>query len=492
MPSTARRAAGGISFRDSEAEEPRTASLLDRFAAHLSRRPDLLPPGSRILLAVSGGPDSIALLRLVRSLADENHWRLLAAHFDHRIREGSDEEARQVVEWTQALGLECRVGHPSDVLPTRQAQLRSARYSFLHGVAEEEEVDRIATAHHADDQAETVLFRILRGTGVRGLAGIPERRGMVVRPLLDFWREELESYLQGDKIAFLTDPSNEDPRWARALIRTRVLPALESAWDGPVRERLVQLAHSARQTDRALLAQARQALTRSDVTEEGRGFAFVRSVFAGYHPAVQARALAFLAERLDVRLSRGGTRVAVEFIKGGRSGASVDVGGELELRREFEKLWLGVSAPERDSIALRIEAPGEGDGSMTLAGRGFRVTWGPERKRARVGPGDQDGTERPSGADDRYCYSFRQEDVSWPLELRSWLPGDRIRLRGGSRKLKRLFGDRRIPLSERGRIPVLSDAEGQVLWVRGIAKSVPDPSADERGSAPLTIEIEER
>jgi tRNA(Ile)-lysidine synthase len=382
---------------------------------------------------------------------------------------------------------------PYHALPPRQAQLRSARYSFLHEVAEAEEVDRIATAHHADDQAETVLFRILRGTGMRGLAGIPDRRGMVVRPLLRFWREELESYLQGTGIDYLTDPSNVDPRWSRTLIRTKVLPALESSWDGPVRERLVELAHSARRTDRALLVQARQALERSEFTDHGHGFTFERSVFAGYHLAVQARALAFLAERLDVRLSRGGTRVAVEFIKGGRSGASVDVGGGLELRREFDRLWFGAAPTEQDSRAVRIERPGEGEASLTLAGREFRVTWGPEAGRASIGSSDEYGAESPSGADDRNTYSFRQEEVGWPLELRSWLPGDRIRLRSGSRKLKRLFGDRRIPLSERGGIPVLADAKGRVLWVRGLAKSVPgDPLADEGGSAPLAILIEER
>ncbi len=419
----------------------------------------------------------------MRSLAEENHWHPLVAHFDHRIRAGSDEAARQVVEWAEGLGLECRVGAPSHALSPRQAQLRAARYSFLHEVAEEEGADRIATAHHADDQAETVLFRILRGTGVRGLAGIPERRGRIVRPLLGFWRAELESYLQEAGIAYLTDPSNVDPRWARALIRTRVLPALESAWDGPVRERLVQVANSARRTDRALLAQARQALKRSDVTKDERGFGFVRSSFARYHPAVQARALAFLAEQLNVRLSRGGTRVAVEFIKDGRSGASVDVGGGLELRREFEELRLGASAAETGSSTVRIEAPGAGEGSLELAGRDFRVTWAPAQQAGAGGPRDDNGDS----------YSLPQEGASWPLEVRSWLPGDRIRLRSGSRKLKRLFGDRRIPLSERGRIPVLSDAEGRVLWVRGIAKAgLADPSSDERERAPLTIKIEER
>ena len=284
---------------------------------------------------------------------------------------------------------------------------------------------------------------------------------------------------------YLTDPSNVDPRWTRALIRTRVLPALESAWDGPVRERLVQVADAARRTDQALLAQAHQALRRSDVTKDCRGFRFVRAGFARYHPAVQARAFAFLAERLNVRLSRGGTRVAVEFIKGGQSGASVHVGGGLVLRREFDELWLGDPPPtERVSGILRIEVPGAGEGCVEIGGRSFRVRWAPAKHQA-VG--------KPHDDDDEHAYSFGQEDAAWPLQVRSWLPGDRIRLRGGSRKLKRLFGDRRISLSERGRIPVLSDAEGRVLWVRGVARAVPaDPKRDQRGCASLTIEIEER
>ncbi|MEJ2311985.1 MAG: tRNA lysidine(34) synthetase TilS [Gemmatimonadales bacterium] len=426
----------------------------------------------------------MALLHLVRTLAEENRWHPLAAHFDHGLRADSGEEARQVAGWVEGIGLECRIGAPTDPLPRRQAPLRAARYSFLHEVADEEGAARIATAHHADDQAETVLFRILRGTGVRGLAGIPERRGRIVRPLLGFWREELESYLQDAGIAYLTDPSNVDPRWARALIRTRVLPALESAWDGPVRERLVHVADSARRADQALLAQARQALRRSVVTKDCGGFTFVRAGFARYHPAVQARALVILAERLNVRLSRGGTRVAVEFIKGGQSGASVHVGGGLVLRREFEELWLGPPPPsECGSGILRIEAPGAGEGRVEIGGRSFRVRWAPAKHRAVGKPHD----------DDEHAYSFGQEDASWPLQVRGWLPGDRIRLRGGSRKLKRLFGDRRISLSERGRIPVLSDAEGRVLWVRGVARAVPaDPKRDKRGCASLTIEIEQR
>lgn len=411
--------------------------------------------------------------------------------------------------WTEQLGVRCHVGHPFHPLPPRQAALRAARYAFLHATAAEISADRIATAHHADDQAETVLFRILRGTGIRGLAGIPEMRGIIARPLLPFWREELESYLSERGIAYLTDPSNTDPRWKRVVIRTRVLPALEAAWDAPVRVRLVRLAASARRADRALLVQAKQALCGAEVRTSDRGMGFERAVLVRYHPVVQARALAHLAEKLGVRLSRGGTRAAVEFIRGGRSGASVDVGGGLELRREFGLLWLGPVSPGEARTVLRItdEAPGEGE--IELGGRHFRVRWRREREAGGRGPGVPGGvvdTDRQESArgeagepsppvpEVESPLELRAEEVRFPLEVRAWLPGDRIRLRGGTRKLKRLFVDRRVPLSERRSIPVVADRAGRVFWVWRVARAASDPAAEgpEGNAGPLIIDIEER
>ncbi len=477
-------AGGVISSPASGAEEPSTASVSERFSAHLSRRPDLLPPDSRIVLAVSGGPDSVALLHLAHSLAEEHRWQLVAAHFDHGLRDDSIAEAEQVAAWVDALGIRCHVGRPERPLDARQAALRDARYAFLRAVTASEDARRMATAHHADDQAETVLFRVLRGTGVRGLAGIPERRGSIVRPLLGFWRAELEAYLTERSIAYLTDPSNTDPRWARARLRTQLLPAMESAWEGPVRERLVELARSAADADRALLEQAKEALRASSASPRDKGVQFVRSVFCRSHPIVQARALAVLAERLeDVRLSRGGTRVAVEFIKGGRSGASMDIGRGLTLRREFDYLWLGVPNAEERSRSLTVPAEGSGTETVSLDGRVFRVSWKRDAQ-----------SERPESALSAENVLQVPSDAVLPLEVRARRPGDGIRLRGGRRKLKRLLIDCRVPVSERSRIPVLSDAQGRILWVWGVARAESRPAAgglEETRQVPTMIEIEE-
>lgn len=410
---------------------------------------------------MSGGPDSVALLHLTHSLAEGQGWKLIAAHFDHGLRPGSEREAEQVAEWTADLGIRCHIGRPERELDARQAALRDERYRFLRAVAASEGATRTATAHHGDDQAETVLFRVLRGTGVRGLAGIPERRGSIVRPLLGFWRSELEEYLSSLSIPYLTDPSNVDPRWARARIRTRLLPAMESAWEGPVRERLVRLADSAARWDRALLDLAKEALRTSSASPRGAGVELERSAFAECHPVVQARALVHLAERLgNWRLTRGGTRVAMEFIKGGRSGASVDIGHGLLLRREYDTLWIGTEEAEQLHDSVIVPGDGSGVETVNLGGRLFEVSWRPE------------GTHEPRGDAGGETALLVGREAVFPLEVRTRRPGDGIRLRGGWRKLKRLLNDRRVPVSERARIPIVSDAQGRVLWVWGVARAM--------------------
>jgi tRNA(Ile)-lysidine synthase len=191
-----------------------------------------------------------------------------------------------------------------------------------------------------------------------------------------------------------------------------------------------------------------------------------------------------LAERLeDVRLSRGGTRVAVEFIKGGRSGASMDIGRGLTLRREFDYLWLGVPNAEERSRSLTVPAEGSGTETVSLDGRVFRVSWKRDAQ-----------SERPESALSAENVLQVPSDAVLPLEVRARRPGDGIRLRGGRRKLKRLLIDCRVPVSERSRIPVLSDAQGRILWVWGVARAESRPAAgglEETRQVPTMIEIEE-
>jgi tRNA(Ile)-lysidine synthetase-like protein len=212
---------------------------LERLAAAVARGTDALSisKDAIIVLAVSGGPDSTALLhgaaRLVQSGAQQ--WRLLVAHLDHQLRDDSATDADRVHLTAESLGLPFRPGR-TDVAALARAEGRStedagrqARYRFLEEVAAAEGADTlIASAHTADDLAETVVQRLVRGSGLRGLRGIPARRGRVIRPLLGERRASLRAALDEGSIAYLLDPTNADPTHAdRNRIRAEILPAME-------------------------------------------------------------------------------------------------------------------------------------------------------------------------------------------------------------------------------------------------------------------------
>ena len=190
--------------------------------------------GVPIVLAVSGGPDSTALMHGAAALSSSKGWRLTVAHLDHTLRPESADEAAAVGAAAAALGLAIE-SRRIDVAGLARAEHRSledagrqARYRFLEEIGEQRGPDAlIATAHTADDAAETILLRLVRGTGLRGLRGIPARRGRIVRPLLDERRSALRNALDAAGIAYHLDPSNETTAHARNRVRSELLPAME-------------------------------------------------------------------------------------------------------------------------------------------------------------------------------------------------------------------------------------------------------------------------
>jgi tRNA(Ile)-lysidine synthase len=380
------------------------------------REHSLCAPGDRVLVAVSGGPDSTALLHALRVVAPRLGLRLEAATVDHGLRPESAAEAALVVERCRALGIAChRV--LVDVRAARgrhvswQDAARRARLGALEVVAAERGCTRVALAHTADDQAETVLFRIVRGTGVAGLAGIPYQRGRLIRPLLDVRRTEVLRYLQRRRLPFIEDPSNADRRFARARVRHEWIP-----WLARENPRLVE----------ALLALAADA----------------RLVVAGV-PRTPG-----IGTTWSRRAAATVARLAAEAA--GTRWVSVP-GGEVEV---------SYGAVSTRAAARRIRSPPSpvievaASGTYRVgAGGALEVTWGTGAL--------------PQGAG---AAAFDVEGLALPLFLRAPRPGDRMRPRGGrgSRKLSDLLIDAKIARPRRADLPVLVAADGAILFVPGL------------------------
>jgi tRNA(Ile)-lysidine synthetase-like protein len=396
--------------------------------------------GTRVLVAVSGGSDSMAMLACLWELSGRLGLTLEVAVIDHGLRPEAAREVALVAERASALGLPfhrlrvdvgaARAGRPSP--GGIQEVARRLRLEALSRLAGTANLGTVALGHNANDQAETVLFRILRGTGIDGLAGIPYRRPPFVRPLLDVWRPEILEYLRARSLTFIEDPSNHDFRYTRARIRHRILPALRQ--ENPrLDEALHRLAAAAagRFPDAEVLEKlaipARVALPVAAAVRAGRG-----------------------TQSFDLSDSR---RIVVTYgqvrvIQGaGRDGATGHVDNQ---QAGGGGVSGGVSV-----LGIEVQIAGAGAHPLGEAGALF------VRELASDGP--------PAGD----LPWFDGDRLAWPLTLRSRRPGDRMRPRGGrgSRKVADLMIDAKIPLAERAHLPVVAGADGEVLFVAGLRPS---------------------
>lgn len=423
-----------------------------------------------VVVAVSGGLDSCALLHLARFTLREPGYQWVAAHFDHGMRASSRDDAQWVSGLCRAWDVPVHAAR-AERAPTSEEEAREARYTFLEEVRARTGASLVLTAHHADDQAETVLFRLLRGSGSRGLRGIPHRRGpSIVRPLLDVWRAELLDYAEAVRLTWREDPTNRSEAFARNALRHRILPDVERLVAPGARRALVRLAELSRDEEAAWASVLPTLMGRLDPSDGEAGLSVDRAALVELHPAVRARVIRALAERLGVSLDRSATRVAVDFAASGASGRAIDLGGALTLGLELDRAVLGRALPAGEERVLRIEDAGPGSGAVVLAGAAIPVAWGGDAPEHRL------RTER-----------FRLETLHFPLVVRSRRPGDRIRLSGGTKKVKKVLLESRIPPSERHRVPLVVDAEGRVLWVPGVARVGPQGGGD--AHVDLTIGI---
>ena len=444
-----------------------------RLRGALQAAPELLPRGSCVVVAFSGGSDSLALLHLLRALSESWPLKLSAAHFDHGLQPESAACAARAAELCRRADVPCDVGRATG-LTGGPAEWRAARYAFLAEARRRAGADRVALAHQRDDHVETVLLNLLRGPGFRGLAGIPARRGAFVRPLLGFAREELRGYLRATGREWVRDPANRNPRYRRSRVRHGLLPALAGR-EPTIRRQLAELGRNAAVAEGGLEARVRRLLSAAGHGESAGGAQIARSVLLGYDRAARGRMLRRVARDMGFRVSRRGTRAGASFIDTAKSGHGVDIAAGLRVEREFDRIHVRCvreAPPDREFDIDRTRARQAGREPIRLGGRDYEVRWGA-----------LEGTER-------WATALPVDGARFPIRVRGPQPGDRIRTRAGSRRVAKLLMERRVPASERTGVPVVVDADRRVLWVAGHSRAAVEPA--DSGGAWFAIGFTER
>ncbi len=456
----------------------------------------LLRAGDRVAAAVSGGADSVALLLLLAELAPRLGIRLSVCHFNHQLRgPASDADEEFVRKLAASLKLDCVLGR-EDVAGRARREgwniedtARRLRYAFFRRLVDGGQADRVAVAHSADDQAETVLAHLLRGTGPTGLGGIYPQMDCVVRPLLDVRREELKNYLRDHRQGWREDESNLDQSRLRARIRHRLLPILENEFQPAVVGHLGRLANLAREEERfwshalearidALVKKTADGLSiRVADLLEPFPFAARRTADSPAHPGRAAtrrliRRLLTEVHGSQKRLTSQHVQGVIQLAESGRGGQRLELPGGMHVERIFDRILfpVGNDAPAAAGVADETERRAAAYQYRVELGEGRAACiFVPEiRRRFRLKVVDW-----PLPASDTrasaWAAALDADRIRLPLVLRNWRPGDSYRPLGRKsvRKLKRLLLEERVATRDRAGWPVLVSG-GVLAWARGL------------------------
>lgn len=472
-------------------------SRLARVVARTVRRHKLIEAGDRILAAVSGGPDSVALLSLLASWGRSCGFSLWAAHVNHGLR---GRESEQDAEFVAALCDRLGVGFVSEQVPVAepggrshagrkrlslQECARELRYAALVRMADQLGANKIALGHTADDQAETLLMWMLRGSGTGGLAGIPPaRERLFIRPLLEVQRADIVAYLQARELEFRTDSTNAKPLYLRNRVRHELLPLVRQFSPGVVG--VLKRQADILRADHLYLEQlASEHVARLIRVERDDEVILDRAGLLSLPTALQRRVVRAIMRKVT-GMRRGPGFAAVETVlervAQGRSGAAVVAGG-AQVAREYDGIRFRAASADPTvrtvpDVALPVRVPSVI--VWPLTGWTIRLHW-EEGARSAAKRSVEPVPHRAS---------FDPARFTNELAIRSWRPGDRFQPRGmhgRHKKLQDFFADLKVPRRDRCRVPLLVAPEG-ILWVVGYRadhRFCADPSVSRRLVAEL-------
>jgi len=429
---------------------------------HTISRHRMISEGDCVIVAVSGGPDSVCLLHVLNELKDELHIHLVVAHFDHGLRPAEDDlETAFVRDLAQSLKVpfETAKGRllAKKARGSREEVARNARYTFLERVREKHKAQETALGHNLNDQAETILMRLLRGSGPSGLTGIPPcRDGSIVRPLIEIERQEIENYLKAKKLASVTDSSNLKTDYLRNKIRLEIMPLLE--------EQQPQLTH--------LLAQTAEILRDEDDYLEQTAEAWVGKhieilpqnalsmpipYFLKLPVALRRRVLRNVIGKVKKdlrRISWDHVEAIRRLAQVEKPQAALNIPGRLTARRTYDHLIFSTSV-NRKPRPFHYPLDGAGTYDLNEIGRRLSIEEIEDRKGLRL---------RGS----RWTAFLDAEKLPFPLTLRTFKEGDKFIPFGmkGRKKLKDFFMDLKVPLEQRYSTPILC-CDDKPVWVCG-------------------------
>src|SRR4030042_1434879 len=400
----------------------------------------MVDPGDRVIAAVSGGPDSVCLLDALHQLSRDLEISLVVAHYNHGLRDNEDEaETRLVHDMAVSLNLPFETGkadHLRGQESSVEEKARDARYSFLEGVRDKHMAGKIALGHTLNDQAETVLMRIIRGSGPQGLAGIPPVRDKgIIRPLLGIKREEIMDYLKVRQPPYAFDSSNMDKRYLRNRIRLELLPMMQD-YEPQVIDRLCRLADIIREEDLFIESMASEWIDKEGRPGKEGDISIPLSSFVKLPGPLRNRVARHNLKRIGRSIRKNGfdhIQAILGLADGGDSQSMIDLPNGLRVKKGYDSLEFA-SGPGKDfhEYSYLIESPGRYYleaidrtillGEIDIKGGGFKEDLG-------------DTAHLDAGK------------VQYPLIVRNFPPGDRIIPLGmkGHKKVKELFIDLTLP-----------------------------------------------
>ena len=443
----------------------------------------MLKRGDRVLVAVSGGVDSMVLLQALVELRDEFELSLTVAHLDHRLRPESKEDARFVKQSAEELGLPI-VLKAIDVAAfikkhkfSPEEGAREARYNFLGSAAKKFKADKIALGHTLNDQVETFLMRLLRGAGLEGLRGIPPVRDKFIRPLIECSRKEILKFAQDRKLKFRQDQTNFETKYFRNKIRLSLLPLLER-YNPNILQTIARTAELLRQANNYLEAQACERLKAATISCNANSLTLNREELLS-----QPEIMRELIIRQAIEHVRGDLR-KIEFvhvkeilseIERDKLKAALHLPGGLLFERRAEQILL-TKCPKVASKIQPYEFPLNPERTNLLKEIGWRFDF---KRQVRKLPSSQVNKASYKLADLQTCKlvnCFEEfidyDKIKPPLLIRNRRPGDRFTPlgMGASKKLQDFFVDAKVPYDQRDEIPLLCD-QGGIIWVVGMRLS---------------------